>query len=205
MAESGQPPLPAPAWQAITRPPNKDSQLAGHRPPLPLRRLHGPAHRNPQGGGARPADAGIDSPTLTRTADPTSTTPRDVTLPGPAQAAGARSHIARVSTDAVPRPRDGGDRRLEEARWATVLAYIQAQYPPSVQASALRAAVRGSAAVDGRVGRGGLLKATAGATSGPACLYFRLLSADGGGLEGGGEPEGCLGGGCIFDPSPEPL
>jgi hypothetical protein len=53
--------------------------MASKRPPLPLGRLHGPAHSNDQGGGASPTPAGIDSPTLTRTA--TRSTPRRGTSP----------------------------------------------------------------------------------------------------------------------------
>jgi transposase-like protein len=36
-------------------------RMAGRRPPLPLRRLHGPAHPHTQGGGASRTHAGIDS------------------------------------------------------------------------------------------------------------------------------------------------
>jgi transposase-like protein len=43
-------------------------------------RLYGPAHRDDQGGDARPVDAGIDSQRRPRTAASTYTTPRDVTV-----------------------------------------------------------------------------------------------------------------------------
>jgi hypothetical protein len=51
-------------------------RMAGQRPPLPLRRLHGPAHPGTKGGGASPAHAGIDSQTLIPHGGATSTTPR---------------------------------------------------------------------------------------------------------------------------------
>jgi hypothetical protein len=85
-----------------------------------------------------------------------------------------------------------------------VLAYIQAQHRPRFRHLPCELPL-------GEVQRCMDELATAGSSRPPlgqpraGCLYFGLLSADGGGLEGGGEPEGCLGGGCIFDPSPEPL
>jgi transposase-like protein len=36
-------------------------EMAGERPPLPLRGFHGPAHHDHYGGDSRPAHAGIDS------------------------------------------------------------------------------------------------------------------------------------------------
>jgi hypothetical protein len=69
MAESGQPSLPASAWQAILRPPKLRLTMAGQRPPLPVRRLHSPAHQDDQGGGPSPAHSGMDSTTLTRTTE----------------------------------------------------------------------------------------------------------------------------------------
>src|SRR3712207_5042947 len=52
--------------------------MAGLRPPLPLRRLHGPAEPG-QGGGAAGPDRVIVTPPLTDTVGTTSTTQRDVT------------------------------------------------------------------------------------------------------------------------------
>jgi transposase-like protein len=69
----------------------------------PLRRLHGPAHRNHQGGDASPTHAGIDSPTLTRTAPRSYTTPRDVTQYNAASQHG-RFMMARVARPATLLP-----------------------------------------------------------------------------------------------------
>src|SRR5215212_4640881 len=60
--------------------------MAGLRPPLPLRRLHGPAQPadpTDEGGGAAGPDRVIVTTPLTNTVRTTSTTQRDVTIAHP--------------------------------------------------------------------------------------------------------------------------
>ena len=71
----------SPAPPRRRRPGRGPRRMAGHRPPLPLRGLHGPAqpHQPGQGGGAAGTDRGIVTTPLTNTVRTTSTTQRDVT------------------------------------------------------------------------------------------------------------------------------